>query len=116
MLSTIRSAAILGIDAYAVDVEVDISSGLPAFNTVGLPHGAVKEGRERVSAALDHPPLANGNGRVVHYVTGDPTAFAHTAETIAGVEGEIVPLPVTELSRVDLPMHAAQDGAAALQP
>ncbi|HEY1333541.1 MAG TPA: YifB family Mg chelatase-like AAA ATPase, partial [Myxococcaceae bacterium] len=52
MLSTIRSAAVLGIDAYAVDVEVDISSGLPAFNTVGLPNGAVKEGRERVSAAL----------------------------------------------------------------
>jgi glutamate racemase len=71
---------------------------------------------ERVSVALDHPPLANGSGRVVHYVTGDPTAFAHTAETIAGVEGEIIPLPVTELSRVDLPMRAAQDGAAALQP
>jgi magnesium chelatase family protein len=52
VLSTIRSAAVLGIDAYAVDVEVDISSGLPAFSTVGLPHGAVKEGRERVSAAL----------------------------------------------------------------
>ncbi|MEZ0332491.1 MAG: YifB family Mg chelatase-like AAA ATPase [Gemmatimonadales bacterium] len=52
MLSCIRSAALLGIDAYAVDVEVDISSGLPAFSTVGLPHGAVKEGRERVSAAL----------------------------------------------------------------
>src|SRR5262245_60268344 len=52
MLARIRSAAVLGIDAYAVDVEVDISSGLPAFNTVGLPHGAVKEGRERVSAAL----------------------------------------------------------------
>jgi len=52
VLSCIRSAALLGIDAYAVDVEVDISSGLPAFSTVGLPHGAVKEGRERVSAAL----------------------------------------------------------------
>lgn len=52
MLASIRSAALLGIDAYPVDVEVDISSGLPAFSTVGLGHGAVKEGRERVSAAL----------------------------------------------------------------
>ena len=52
MLARIRSAALLGIDAYPVDVEVDISPGLPAFSTVGLPHGAVKEGRERVSAAL----------------------------------------------------------------
>ena len=54
MLARIRSAAVLGIDAYPVDVEVDISSGMPSFSTVGLPHGAVKEGRERVSAALSN--------------------------------------------------------------
>ncbi|MGH7498337.1 MAG: YifB family Mg chelatase-like AAA ATPase [Gemmatimonadales bacterium] len=52
MLARIRSAALLGIDAYPVDVEVDISNGLPSFSTVGLPQGAVREGRERVSAAL----------------------------------------------------------------
>ncbi len=52
MLARICSAAVLGIDAYPVDVEVDITNGLPSFSTVGLPHGAVKEGRERVSAAL----------------------------------------------------------------
>jgi magnesium chelatase family protein len=52
MLARIASAAVLGIDAYPVDVEVDITNGLPSFSTVGLPHGAVKEGRERVSAAL----------------------------------------------------------------
>ncbi|CAN5899592.1 YifB family Mg chelatase-like AAA ATPase [soil metagenome] len=52
MLARIRSAAVLGIDAFPVEVEVDISSGLPSFSTVGLPNGAVKEGRERVSAAL----------------------------------------------------------------
>jgi len=52
MLARIRSAAVLGIDAYPVDVEVDIGNGMPSFSTVGLPHGAVKEGRERVSAAL----------------------------------------------------------------
>ena len=52
MLARIRSAAILGIDAYPVDVEVDITNGMPSFSTVGLPNGAVKEGRERVGAAL----------------------------------------------------------------
>jgi magnesium chelatase family protein len=52
VLARIRSAAVLGIDAYSVDVEVDITNGLPSFSTVGLPQGAVKEGRERVSAAL----------------------------------------------------------------
>ena len=52
MLARVRSAAILGIDAYLVDVETDIANGLPTFVTVGLPQGAVKEGRERVYAAL----------------------------------------------------------------
>jgi magnesium chelatase family protein len=54
MLARIRSAAVLGVDAYLVDVEVDISNGLPSFSTVGLPQGAVKEGRERVAAALSN--------------------------------------------------------------
>ena len=46
MLARLRSAAVLGIDAYLVEVEADLSNGLPSFSTVGLPQGAVKEGRE----------------------------------------------------------------------
>ena len=42
MLARVRSAAVLGIDAYLVDVETDIANGLPTFATVGLPQGAVK--------------------------------------------------------------------------
>jgi len=52
VLARVRSAAVLGINAYLVDVEIDISNGLPSFTTVGLPHGAVKEGRERVGASI----------------------------------------------------------------
>lgn len=52
MLATIRSAAVVGIDAYDVSVEVDCARGLPQFTVVGLPAGAVKESRERVSAAI----------------------------------------------------------------
>ena len=52
MLARVRSAAVLGVEAYPVDVEVDLSNGLPSFSTVGLPQGAVREGRERVHAAL----------------------------------------------------------------
>jgi magnesium chelatase family protein len=52
MLARIRSAALIGIDACLVDVEADLANGLPSFATVGLPQGAVKEGRERVSAAI----------------------------------------------------------------
>ncbi|HVN06720.1 MAG TPA: glutamate racemase [Bryobacteraceae bacterium] len=40
------------------------------------------------------------SGRIVHFVTGDPLAFAHTAAVIGEVQGEIVPLPVTELIRL----------------
>jgi magnesium chelatase family protein len=52
MLAKIHSSAILGIDAYVVEVEVDIAQGLPAFSTVGLPEGAVRESKERVKAAV----------------------------------------------------------------
>jgi magnesium chelatase family protein len=52
MLAKVLSGAILGIDAYVVDVEVDIAQGLPVFATVGLPDGAVKEAKERVKSAI----------------------------------------------------------------
>ncbi len=52
MLASIKSSSVAGIDAYIVDVEVDISFGLPAFNIVGLPETAVKESRDRVKTAI----------------------------------------------------------------
>jgi magnesium chelatase family protein len=54
MLAQVTSAALQGVDSYLVSVEVNVSSGLPSFTVVGLPHGAVREGRERVTAALQH--------------------------------------------------------------
>ncbi|MEI7925662.1 MAG: YifB family Mg chelatase-like AAA ATPase [Chloroflexota bacterium] len=50
--SCVRTGALRGIEGIAVDVEVDIGSGLPAFNIVGLPDAAVQEARERVRAAI----------------------------------------------------------------
>lgn len=52
MLARVLSSAVIGIDAYLVEVEVDIAQGLPNFTTVGLPETAVKESRERVKAAI----------------------------------------------------------------
>jgi len=52
MLFNIASASLIGIDAYLVDVEVDISFGIPSFITVGLPDASVRESKERVKAAL----------------------------------------------------------------
>ena len=52
MLASLRSAAVLGVEAYPVSVEVDVSFGLPAFNMVGLPDTTVRESRDRVRAAI----------------------------------------------------------------
>jgi magnesium chelatase family protein len=52
MIAKIFSGAVLGIDAYIVEVEVDTAFGLPVFSTVGLPDNAVKESKDRVRAAL----------------------------------------------------------------
>lgn len=52
MLATAHSAAVLGLDAYDVAVEVDIAQGQPAVNVVGLPSASVKESRDRVWAAV----------------------------------------------------------------
>lgn len=52
MLALVNSSAVLGIDAYALAVEVDISGGVPMWAIVGLPDAAVQESRERVRAAI----------------------------------------------------------------
>ena len=52
MLSQVISGALLGIDGYKVEVQVDIARGMPYFATVGLPEGAVRESKDRVKSAL----------------------------------------------------------------
>ena len=52
MFVKVASGAVMGVDGYMVDVEVDLASGLPGFDVVGLPDSAVKESRERVRAAI----------------------------------------------------------------
>jgi len=52
MLFKTFSAAVFGIDAYLVEVEVDLSAGNPYFSTVGLPDAAVRESRERIKSAI----------------------------------------------------------------
>jgi Subunit ChlI of Mg-chelatase len=47
-----RSLSLFGIEALPVEVEVDVSSGLPGFSIVGLPDAAVQEARERVRVAI----------------------------------------------------------------
>ena len=58
MVQRIATVAFEGIEARAVDVQVQVAPGLPAFNIVGLPDKAVSEAKERVRAAL----IASGLG------------------------------------------------------
>ena len=52
MLASLRSAAVYGVDAYPVHIEVDVSFGFPHFTMVGLPDATVRESRDRVRSAI----------------------------------------------------------------
>jgi glutamate racemase len=74
---------------------------------------------EMVSQTFEPAPQCFAEGRVLHFVTGDPAAFAHTAKVIGGVEGEIVPLPLAELAplpngRDDEPQRGSQGAESRL--
>ena len=64
MLACVLSSALLGVDAYIIQVETDISSGLPSFNTVGLPDSAVKESKDRVTAAIKNSDFHFPSSRI----------------------------------------------------
>ena len=64
MLAQILSAALLGVEAALVRVEVDVAAGLPAFTTVGLPDSAVRESRERVRTAIKNAGLGFPSDRI----------------------------------------------------
>ncbi|MBT5470517.1 MAG: hypothetical protein HOK41_07920, partial [Nitrospina sp.] len=58
MVALVHSGAVLGIDGYPVEVEVNLSQGLPGMSIVGLPDAAVKESSDRVSAAIRNTQLS----------------------------------------------------------
>lgn len=64
MLAKTMSCALLGMNGYLVQVEVDVSTGMPSFEIVGLGGGAVKESRERVRAALKNLGYAYPRTRI----------------------------------------------------
>jgi len=55
---------------------------------------------QAVNGSMGSDHVTGPAGRIVHFVTGDPLAFAHTSAVIGEVAGEVVPLPVTELIRL----------------
>ncbi len=65
MLARVHSCAMLGVDAHPITVEVDASPGLQKIEVVGLPDTAVKESKERVTAAVRNAGFRPPRGRVV---------------------------------------------------
>ena len=64
VLACLRSAAVLGVDAYPVSVEVDVQFGLPGFAMVGLPDATVRESRDRVRSAIKNSGFAFPEHRI----------------------------------------------------
>lgn len=64
MFSRLKSIGLFGIDSYMIEVEADVSTGLPAFDIVGLPDATVKESRDRVRAALKNCGYKFPAGRI----------------------------------------------------
>src|SRR5499433_2822337 len=74
MLFKTQSASVYGIDAYRVEVEVDVGSArMQDFNVVGLPDNAVKESRERIKSALRNCAFEfpHGQGVTINLATAD---------------------------------------------
>lgn len=65
MLSKIKSMSLLGVDGYLVDVQVDISGGLPSWEVVGLPDASVRESKERVKAAIQNTGIEFKSRKIV---------------------------------------------------
>lgn len=84
MFSRLRSVGLFGIESYMIEVEADVSTGLPAFDIVGLPDTAVKESRDRVRAAVKNCGFKFPVGRIT----------VNLAPADLKKEGSIYDLPV----------------------
>ena len=65
MLARVRSAAVFGIEAFPVSIEVDISFGLPGLTIVGLPDASVRESRDRIRSAVRNSGFDFPSRRIV---------------------------------------------------
>jgi magnesium chelatase family protein len=116
MIRRVATVAFEGIEARAVDVQVQVAPGLPAFNIVGLPDKAVSEAKERVRAALIASGLALPARRItVNLAPADlPKEGSHYDLPIAlGLMGAIGAIPHDALSGFTVLGELALDGSIA---
>jgi magnesium chelatase family protein len=116
MVQRVATVAFEGIEARAVDVQVQVAPGLPAFNVVGLPDKAVSEARERVRAALVASGLALPARRItVNLAPADlPKEGSHYDLPIAlGLMAAIGAIPADALAGFTVLGELGLDGSIA---
>lgn len=64
MLSRVNSACVIGMEACHIEVEVDVTGGLPGFQVVGLPDAAIRESRDRIKSAIRNSGLVFPEGKI----------------------------------------------------
>lgn len=65
MLSIVKSMSLIGLEGYLINVQVDVSAGIPCWEIVGLPDTSVKESKERVRTAVKNSGYELLSRRVV---------------------------------------------------
>ena len=65
MLSIVKSMGLHGLDGYLIEVQVDVSSGLPSWEVVGLPDISIKEAKERVKTAIKNSDIEFPSRRIL---------------------------------------------------
>ncbi len=92
MLSKINSMALHGLDGYLIDVQVDVSNGMPCWELVGLPDTSIKEAKERVKTAIKNSGYELLSKRII----------INLAPADTKKEGSVFDLPIAIGILVDL--------------
>lgn len=115
MLATVHACALIGLEGYIVEVQVDFNpmAGIPSFTIVGLPDTAVKESRERVRAAIKNSGLQFPNkGYVVNLFPADlpKHSTAYDLAIAIGILAATDQLPIQKLEDVMFIGELSLDG------
>lgn len=90
MLSIIKSMALNGLDGYLVNVETDVTGGLPSFDIVGLPDVSVKEAKERVRAAVKNSNIEFPSRKILINLSPASTRKAGTSLDLPMAVGVLI--------------------------
>ncbi len=113
MISQIRSASTIGVNAFLVEIETNVENALFAFNIVGLPDNAVRESRERVGAAIKNSGMTLPNRRyTVNLAPADirKEGSAYDLPIALGILTATGQLPLEPLARALVIGELALDG------